>query len=493
VEKKMEHEERLLGLLKKAECFSAMDDKTLRLLVARMQPFVFKKGEIICCEGETGNRMLVIESGKVEVLKKAEQGVQIQLDVLEKGDIAGEMSLFGQKTRSATLRAQDKTKVWMLDYATFQELLNQHIELSKGLLAHLSKHLRHETSVVAKLLSSNIDRRLKIVFFDSKPYMEEIFKKQNRYNYSIQFFEARLLPDTVSLAVGSKVACIFVNDIVNKCVVEELQSMGVEMLALRSAGYNNVDLDACKCHGISVARVPAYSPYAVAEHAVALIMTLNRKVHRANNRIREGNFSLSGLVGFDIHGKTAGIIGPGRIGKCLINILAGFGCRLLTYARHRDKELENQTGVRFVSLDKLLTESDIISLHIPLTPETRYIINKEAINKMKKGVMLINTGRGALIDTKALLEGLKSGKIGYAGLDVYEDEADYFFEDFSNRILIDDMLARLTTFNNVIVTSHQGFLTKEALQNIADTTIENIREYEQGKRMGELSNSITTG
>ncbi|MFH1548870.1 MAG: D-lactate dehydrogenase family protein [Candidatus Omnitrophota bacterium] len=486
----MEYKANLLKLLKKADCFSAVDNETLRLLVDRMKPIVFNKGKNIYREGEKGDSMLVIESGKVEVLKEGEQEIKIQVAVLQKGDIAGEMSLFGKTVRSATLHTRTKTKVWTIDHATFQKLLNQNNNLAKGLLAHLSKHLHRETSVVAKLLSSNIDKRLKIAFFDSKSYMEEIFKKQNRYNYSIQFFESRLSLKTVSLAAGCKIVCVFVNDIVNKGVIEELKDMGVEMIALRSAGYNNVDIEACKQFGITVARVPAYSPYAVAEHAVALMMTLNRKVHRANNRIREGNFSLAGLVGFDIHGKTAGIIGPGKIGKCLINILAGFGCKLLAYARHRDKELEKQTGVCFVPLDKLLAESDIISLHIPLTPETRHIIDKKTIKKMKKGVMLINTGRGALIDTKALLDGLKNGKIGYAGLDVYEDEQDYFFEDFSNRILVDDILARLTTFNNVIVTSHQGFLTKEALQNIADTTIENIREYEKGKRGEEVTNSI---
>jgi D-lactate dehydrogenase len=263
------------------------------------------------------------------------------------------------------------------------------------------------------------------------------------------------------------------------------------MIALRCAGFNNVDLAACERHGLSVTRVPAYSPYAVAEHAVALMMTLNRRLHRANNRVREGNFSLSGLVGFDMHAKTAGVIGTGKIGKCLIHILAGFGCRILAHDMYPDAQLVERSGVRYVPLDELLAESDVISLHAPLTRETRHMIGAEAIAKMKRGVMLINTSRGALIDTPALLEGLKSGQIGNAGLDVYEEESEYFFEDLSDRVITDDVLARLMTFNNVIVTSHQAFLTQEALNNIADITLENIREYELGKRGSALTNRVS--
>jgi D-lactate dehydrogenase len=247
---------------------------------------------------------------------------------------------------------------------------------------------------------------------------------------------------------------------------------------------------ACEQNGISVVRVPDYSPYAIAEHAVALMMVLNRKIHRANNRVREGNFSLDGLLGFDMHGRTAGVIGAGKIGSCLLNILHGFGCRLLVHTRTPRQDLVDRLGVRYVELDELFAESDVISLHAPLTPETKYLINSKTVSKMKQGVMFINTSRGGLVDTMALINGLKSGRIGYAGLDVYEEEGEYFFEDFSNRVLLDDMLARLMTFNNVIVTSHQGSLTDIAQGNIVDATLENIHEFEIGKRFSMLTNAV---
>jgi D-lactate dehydrogenase len=320
--------------------------------------------------------------------------------------------------------------------------------------------------------------------------MEEAFRECNLYDYALHFFEPRLSSDTASLAANFKVICVFVNDVLTKSVLTELRSLGVEMVALRCAGYNNVDLQTCQDLGISVARVPAYSPHAVAEHAVALMLTLNRHIHRANLRVREGNFSLKGLVGFDLYNKTVGIIGVGKIGKCMLSILAGFGCKLLVYSRTYYPEIEKQYGAKFVSLNELLSQSVIISIHAPLTPETQHLINDAAIAKMKTGVMLINTSRGGLVDTKALLSGLRDGKIGFAGLDVYEEESGYFFEDMSDHVVRDDVLARLTTFNNVIVTSHQAFLTKEALSGIAEITFRNIREFQMGKRMSELTNAV---
>jgi D-lactate dehydrogenase len=264
------------------------------------------------------------------------------------------------------------------------------------------------------------------------------------------------------------------------------------MIALRCAGYNNVDVQTAYRLGISVTHVPAYSPHAVAEHAVALMLTLNRKTHRAYNRVREGNFSLSGLVGFDLHGRTAGVVGVGKIGRCLVEILAGFGMKLLGYDRIADDGFARRTGLQYVELDELLRQADVISLHAPLLPETRHMIDAAAISKMKPGVVLINTSRGALVDTSALIDGLKSGHIGAAGLDVYEEEAAYFFEDRSSEIITDDLLARLMTFNNVLVTSHQGFLTREALSNIAEVTLNNIQEFKDGKRLGELSNAVAS-
>jgi len=317
----------------------------------------------------------------------------------------------------------------------------------------------------------------KIVFFDAKPYDQKSFDETNvGYDFHITYYPLHLNEHTVNLAKGFDVVCAFVNDVINKVVIKKLKESGVSLIALRCAGYNNVDLKAAY-DNLHVVRVPAYSPHAVAEHAVALMMTLNRKTHKAYDRVRDGNFSINGFLGFDMHGKRAGIIGLGKIGKCLVSILKGFGMEVVVYDKFHDEAFAKENDIRYVDLDTLYAESDIISLNCPLTPETNHMIGKGSISKMKKGVMIINTGRGKLIDTKALIDGLKTGQIGSAGLDVYEEESDYFFEDFSSSMISDDVLARLLTFPNVLVTSHQGFFTKEALFNIAHTTLENIKEF----------------
>jgi D-lactate dehydrogenase len=480
----------LLDLLKRVKCFSVLDEETLDLLRKKMRLEVFEPGDVLCREGEAGDKMFLIEFGEVAVQKSGENDLPVEVNVIRAGEITGVMSLFREGVRSATLRARTPTQAWVLDYSTFQTLIDQHSALAKGLLSSLSHYLSHETAVVAKLLSHGSDQRFRVAFFDSKPYTEEVFRKTNRYGYALTFYEPRLSLETVPLAAGFKAICVFVNDILNAAVIQDLHAMGVELIACRCAGYNNIDLQACERFGIAVTRVPAYSPYAVAEHAVALMLALNRRLHRAYNRVREHNFSLNGLTGFDMHGKTVGIAGMGKIGACLANIMAGFGCRVLAYDKYPDRSLEERLGVSFVEFDELLAASDIISLHAPLTPETHHIIDAVAIAKMRRGVMLINTSRGALVDAHALLEGLKNGKIGYAGLDVYEEEGDYFFEDLSDRVMPDDVLARLTTFNNVLITSHQAFLTQEALCKIAETTFENIREFESGKRKVELTNYV---
>ncbi len=331
---------------------------------------------------------------------------------------------------------------------------------------------------------------MNIAFFDSKAYTRDAFQQRNRDGYRLQFFEAKLNRDTVELARGYEAVCVFVNDDLSAPVVEALAELGVGLVALRCAGYNNVDLKACEARGISVAHVPSYSPHAVAEHALALMLTLNRRIHRANVRVRDGNFSLDGLVGFDMYGKTVGIIGAGKIGQCLIPPLRGLGCRVLVADKFPKPDLARQLDFEYAELDSLFQQADIISLHAPLIPETRHLVNDQAIAKMKTGVMIINTSRGGLIRTKSLIDGLKSGKIGSAGLDVYEEETAYFFEDYSDLIISDDVLARLLTFNNVLVTSHQAFLTREALANIADTTYDNLGEYQAGKRGHELSHGI---
>lgn len=327
---------------------------------------------------------------------------------------------------------------------------------------------------------------MNIAIFGAKKYDREFLNAANGSLHKLRFFEPHLNEETAGLATGFEAVCVFVNDQVNEAVIAKLGSLGVRLIALRCAGYNNVDLSAATKHGITVVRVPAYSPYAVAEHTIALMLALNRKVHRAYNRVREGNFALDGLLGFDMHGKTVGVIGTGQIGTVVTQILNGFGCPILAF-----DPIPNPTcgtlGVRYVELNELLAQSDIISLHCPLTSRNKYIINGAAIASMKAGVMLVNTSRGALLDTIAIVNGLKSGKIGSLGLDVYEEEEEIFFEDRSGLILADDVFARLLTFPNVIITGHQAFFTREALFNIAATTIGNITRFETNQPVEKLA------
>jgi len=321
--------------------------------------------------------------------------------------------------------------------------------------------------------------KLRIILFDAKPYDQEFFNKINqdpRYGYEIHYITGRLTEDTVALTAGFDCVCVFVNDDVNESILNKLYENGIKILALRSAGYNNVDLNAAY-RKIHVVRVPAYSPYAIAEHTVALMLSLNRKIHRAYIRTRENNFTITGLLGFDMHGKTAGVIGTGKIGKVVIQILKGFGMRILAFDIYPDHQFAEQHGIEYVSLDTIYQESDIITLHCPLTPENVHMINTDTISRMKTGVMIINTGRGKLINTRDLIAALKEKRIGSAGLDVYEEEGDYFFEDFSAEPISDDVLARLLSFPNVLVTSHQAFFTREAIEKITETTLENIRLY----------------
>jgi D-lactate dehydrogenase len=322
--------------------------------------------------------------------------------------------------------------------------------------------------------------------FSAKKYDREFLNAANGARHELSFFEPHLNEETVSLAAGFEAVCVFVNDQMNAAVIATLESLGVRLIALRCAGYNNVDLSAAKKHGITVVRVPAYSPYAVAEHTIALMLALNRKLHRAYNRVREGNFALDGLVGFDMHGKIVGVIGTGQIGTVVAQILTGFGCPILAFDPFPNATCRS-LGVRYVELNQLFAESDIITVHCPLTPENKHLIYGQALEKMKNGVMLINTSRGALLDTIVITEGLKSGRIGYLGLDVYEEEEDIFFEDRSGLILSDDVFARLLTFPNVIITGHQAFFTREALLNIAATTIDNITKFENNQPLENMA------
>jgi D-lactate dehydrogenase len=329
---------------------------------------------------------------------------------------------------------------------------------------------------------------MRIAVFSTKPYDKQFLSEANHaHKHEFRFFEPRLTPETTTLANGFEGVCVFVNDQLNAETLQTLAQQGTRLIALRCAGFNNVDLKTAAELSMTVVRVPAYSPHAVAEHTLGLILALNRKIHRAYARVREGNFALEGLLGFDLNGLTAGVIGTGQIGVVVARILLGFGCKVIAYDPYPNAECE-ALGVAYVPLNRLLNGADIVTLHCPLTPDTHHLINEQAITEMKTGVMLINTSRGALLDTSAVIEALKSGQIGYLGLDVYEEEANLFFEDLSEKVIQDDVFSRLLTFPNVLVTGHQAFFTQNALAQIAETTLANITAFEKGE---PLKNQVT--
>ncbi|MEM6433103.1 MAG: 2-hydroxyacid dehydrogenase [Cyanobacteria bacterium P01_D01_bin.115] len=322
---------------------------------------------------------------------------------------------------------------------------------------------------------------MKIAFFSAKPYDQTSFAAANAsYQHELTFFEPRLMPNTATLASGFPVVCVFINDELSAATLQAIAHTGTQIIALRCAGFNNIDLSVAKALGMTVVRVPAYSPYAVAEHAVGLILMLNRKLYRAYNRMREDNFELNGLLGFDIYGKTVGVVGTGKIGQRFAHIMQGFGAKLLAYDVQENASVL-QLGAQYVPLSELLAQSDIVSLHCPLLPSTHHLINAESLQHLKPGAMLINTSRGGLVDTKAVIDALKLGQLGYFGTDVYEAEGDLFFEDRSDTVIQDDTFQLLQSFSNVVITAHQAFFTQEALGNIADTTLANITQVAAGQ------------
>lgn len=321
---------------------------------------------------------------------------------------------------------------------------------------------------------------MKVVIFSTQSYDRQFLEAANHtHHHELIFLEPRLVAETAALVKDAPAVCIFINDQLDGEVLREIAAQGVRLIAIRAAGFNNVDLKTAKELGITVVRVPAYSPYAVAEHAIALILTLNRKIYRAYNRVRDDNFSLEGLIGFDLHGSTVGIVGTGKIGQCFAQIMQGFGCKLLAYDPYPNAECI-KIGVQYVELSTLLSASDIVSLHCPLTPENHHLINSESLGHLKTGAMLINTSRGGLIDTNAVIKSIKTGQIGYLGIDVYEQEETLFFQDLSDIVIQDDTFQLLQSFPNVVITAHQAFLTRNALQSIAETTLENITNFAQG-------------
>jgi D-lactate dehydrogenase len=320
--------------------------------------------------------------------------------------------------------------------------------------------------------------------FSARAYDHRFLDEANqRHGHDLHYLDTRLDANTALLADGHEAVCVFVNDAVDAAAIEQLAAGGTRLLTLRSAGYNHVDLDAAEAHGIAVTRVPAYSPHAVAEHTVALMLSVQRKIHRAHNRVRDGNFALDGLLGFDLRGKEVGVIGTGRIGTIVARIMRGFGCSTRAYDPYPNDDVR-AFGVRYDDLDTLLAECDVITLHCPLTPQTHHIIDEAALRRTKPGVMIVNTSRGALVDTRAVIDALKDGRIGHLALDVYEEEGDLFFEDLSDTVIRDDVFSRLLTFPNVLITAHQAFFTEEALRNIAETTLANATAFAGGRASG---------
>lgn len=471
----------ILSLLAAHPPFAAAAPATLDDLAARARRMSVAAGDVAFREGDAAPFIFVVARGAFDAIKRAEDGVEIALRTLAPGEIGGLTNLAGSAVRSATLRAREPSELVAIDKPVFVEAMRGDAALTDAVLKALGQKIRAKNTQVATLLEhTRRDPREKVIFFDAKPYEREAFERRMPDWLRVEYVAARLGPRTARLADGYPVVCAFVNDDLSRPVLEELAARGVRLVAMRCAGYNNVDLEAASSLGLAVVRVPAYSPHAVAEHTIALLLTLVRKTHKAYARVREGNFSLTGLVGFDLVGKTAGIVGTGKIGGIVARILRGFGMDVLAYDAVQSEELI-AAGVRYVPLDELFARSDVVSLHVPLKPETYHLVNAERIASAKRGLVLLNTSRGGLVDAAALVEALKTEQIAGAGLDVYEEESEYFFQDRSDRAVLDDLLARLMTFPNVLITSHQAFLTHEALDNIAEATLGSVEELLTGK------------
>jgi D-lactate dehydrogenase len=459
--------------LSQVEVFRSVDPETVQAVASAVEQSDVAAGDYLFREGEPAAFMFVVVDGRLEVCKAAGD-VEIKMRTMGPGEAGGLTSMAVPKQRSASLRAHGDVRVFTISRERFLELLAVHPDLARAVIELLGDKVRVKTSQLADYIARSDDTgRFAVAVFDAKPYERPFLDSAAGEDLALHYFENRLGKETASLARGFPAVCVFVNDKLDAECLTQLAEGGVRLVALRCAGFNNVDLSAAARLGLSVVRVPGYSPHAVAEHTVAMILSLNRKVHRAYQRVREGNFSLTGLVGFDLHGRTAGVVGLGRIGRCLAEVLRGFGMEVLAYDPYPDADFAERVGLRYVELHELLEQADVVTLNAPLTPQTYHLIDADAIERMKRGVMVINTGRGALIDTAALVAGLKDGHIGAAGLDVYEEESEYFFQDRSEEPITDDILARLLTFPNVLITSHQAFLTRDALQNIADTTLAN--------------------
>lgn len=482
-------------LLHAHRMFAEFPSESLSALCTQIEERVFPTGTIISQEGSIDPFCYFIVTGRIRITKKLLNGSDGTIRFAMPGELLGLTSLFISNGRSASMIADTETSVLVIPHDLLKAFLKgekgQTAEIVTGaLFRELARRVRQKNARLAALPAKDVGKKVAVAVFDTKPYIEDVFLQFAPEQLSLSFLPFRLSRDTAQFAQGYSIAVVFVNDRIDAETAMILKENGVQLIALRCAGFNNVDLKACAELGITVTRVPAYSPHAVAEHSLALLMTLNRKIHKAYERVRNGDFRLDGLVGMDLFGKTVGVVGTGKIGECFVKIMQGLGCHVLAYDPYPNPALSLSPDVRYTSLEELFTISDVISLHAPLTRETHHLIDAKALALMKSGAILINTSRGALVDTQALIDALKEKRLAGAALDVYEEEEGVFFEDFSSDIITDDILSRLMTFSNVIVTGHQAFLTKEALSNIAQTTFTNILEFLQGKRSSELTNEV---
>ncbi|ORZ39017.1 D-isomer specific 2-hydroxyacid dehydrogenase [Catenaria anguillulae PL171] len=498
----------ILQILQRTPLFAQLDAKHLSMLADIVQPVKVGKGTILVSEGQVSDVFAIVVQGELLVQKKNAQ----KPSKLRPYDAFGFKNLFEECRSPSTLVAGEQHSCFTLQISrpTFTALLGREPTLALHLLPALAHHAPDATeldivrprSPSAEDLTQGVSgwprttSEVRIKLFDAKPYQTKLFEEQNAlpgFGYQLEFLEPKLSLETVELARGAHAVCVFVHDSVDPEVAAKLKEMGIELVAYRCAGFDMCHVPTCDSLGITVARVPGYSPNAIAEHACALMMALNRKLIWANSRVHTGDFSLDGLVGFDMKGKTVGIVGTGKIGACLVSIMLGFGCHVICYDVYKNPALLANPSVSYVELDDLLKQSDIISLHAPLLDSTKHMINARSLATCKRGVMIINTSRGPLVDTKALIDALKSGQVGACGLDVVEGENDYFYENRSHEVVQNDQINHLLAFQNrVIITAHQAFLTEEALREIAQVTLKNVLDYHNGKRMKQLPNAVNT-
>lgn len=466
--------------LRQTQWFQDLTFMHISKIAEKLEYKEWNDGDILAEEGSPRTMAFFILAGKVKRSKTVEGEVCV-IDTATPGQVLGLMHLLNEDPSYATATAIGQVKCWVLPSKAFGAILSTDTALSKAFTYTLAKRVRQFTKMVVPKQNEEANR---VVLFDSKSYWVQQFDRVNQEDnlgLEIKYIPERLSPATAVLAEGAVAAICFVNDDCGPASLRALSDVGCQMISMRCAGYDRVDLETARGLDMLVTRVPAYSPYAVAEHAITLCMSLNRRICRASNRTKEHDFKLEGLLGFDMHQKTVGVLGTGRIGQIFINICLGFGCNVVCYDKYPAKNLLEEGRVKYVSQEEVLATSDVISLHCPLLPETTHLINNETIATMKKGALIINCGRGALIDTKALIQGLTSGHLGGAGLDVYENESSFFFSDHSDEPIQDEDLALLVQFPNVILTAHQAFFTQEGVGQIAKVSLDNIKQYIEGK------------